>query len=590
MAELTIRGTGVSEGIRCGKVLLYKYPGNQDLSGRAIISEKEVHHELERLKLAKEKAYRELHALIERARKELGKDKAAILMAQQAFLNDPAFYPEMEKEIRRRKYVAEKAVTEVVERFAGLFEGMDDEYMRERAADVRDVGNRLLFCLQGKKGVQLAEIKEEVVLVADDLTPSDTVQLNKKYILGFVTRVGGKTSHTAILSRSLGIPAIAGVGEDIEQIHDGDWLIIDGSTGACIVNPGPRLMKDYEEKREIEEQALRQLETFTFKPAATTDGFRVEMAANIGSPAEAKPALEQGAEGIGLYRTEFLFMNEAQMPSEEKQFEAYKQVVTTMENRPVIIRTLDIGGDKELPYLSLPKEMNPFLGYRAIRLSLDQRELMVTQLRVILRASAYGKVKIMFPMIASLEEWRQAKAILAEVKDRLTKEGVDFDPSVEVGMMVEVPSTAILAGQFAKEVDFFSIGTNDLVQYTLAVDRMNEKVGYLYDHLHPAVIHLVKKVIDASHREGKWTGMCGGMAGDPLAAPLLIGLGLDEWSMVAGAIKKVKQVISQVSHEECQKLLGEVLQLSTTDDVRKRLEDFQRENNHQGCSPGSARA
>lgn len=579
MTELVIRGTGVSEGIRSGKVLLYQPLRYQNLPGRAVISEEEVNHELERLQLAREKAYRELHALIERARIELGKDKAAILMAQQAFLNDPAFYPEMEKEIRQQKYTAEKAVTEVVERFAGLFEGMNDQYLRERAADVRDVGNRLVSCLQGKKGLQLAEIKQEVILVADDLAPSDTAQLNKKYILGFVTRVGGKTSHTAILSRSLGIPAIAGVGEAIEQIHDGDWLIIDGSTGACIVNPGPRLIKEYEEKRKIEEQALRQLEEFTFKPAVTTDGLRVEIAANIGTPAEAKPALEQGAEGIGLYRTEFLFMNEDQMPSEEKQFEAYKQVVATMENRPVIIRTLDIGGDKELPYLSLPKEMNPFLGYRAIRLSLDQRELMVTQLRAIMRASAHGKVKIMFPMIASLEEWRQAKAILAEVRDRLTKEGVDFDPSVEVGIMVEVPSTAILADQFAKEVDFFSIGTNDLVQYTLAVDRMNEKVGYLYDHLHPAVIHLVKKVIEASHREGKWTGMCGGMAGDPLAAPLLIGLGLDEWSMVAGSIKKVKQVISQVNHEECQKLLGEVLELSTTDDVRKRLEDFQKENN-----------
>lgn len=577
MAELRIRGTGVSEGIRLGKVLLYKPLSNQDLPGRAVISEEEVNHELERLQLAKEKAYRELHELIERARVELGKDKAAILIAQQAFLNDPAFCPEMEKGIRQQKYAAEKAVTEVVERFAGLFEGMNDEYLRERASDVRDVGNRLVFCLQGKKGVQLAQIKEEVILVADDLAPSDTVQLNKKYIMGFVTRVGGKTSHTAILSRSLGIPAIVGIGEAIEQIHDGDFLIIDGSTGECIVNPGARLIKEYEEKRKIEEQALRQLEEFTFKPAITTDGLRVEIAANIGTPAEAKPAVEQGAEGIGLFRTEFLFMSEARMPSEEKQFEAYKQVVITIENRPVIIRTLDIGGDKELPYLSLPKEMNPFLGYRAIRLSLDQRELLVAQLRAILRASAYGKVKIMFPMIASLEEWRQARAVLAEVMDRLTKEGVDFDPSVEVGIMVEVPSTAILADQFAKEVDFFSIGTNDLVQYTLAVDRMNEKVGYLYDHLHPAVIHLVKKVIEASHREGKWTGMCGGMAGDPLAAPLLIGLGLDEWSMVAGSIKKVKQVISLVSREECQKLLGEVLELGTTDDVRKRLEDFQKE-------------
>lgn len=578
MTGLTIKGTGVSEGIRLGKAFLYKPLSHQDFPIRSSISEKEVNNEIERLQLAREKAYQELHELINRARVELGKDKAAILMAQQAFLNDPAFCPEMEK-IIRRQYTAEKAVTEVVERFATLFEGMNDAYLRERAADVRDVGKRLVLCLQGKKGIQLADIKEEVILVAEDLAPSDTVQLNKKYILGFVTRSGGKTSHTAILSRSLGIPAVVGLGEAIEQIHDGDFIIVDGSTGECIINPDLKLIKEYKEKKELEEQALRRLEEFTFKPAITTDGFRVEIAANIGTPAEAKPALEQGAEGIGLYRTEFLFMNESNMPPEEKQFEAYKQVVTTMGNRPVIIRTLDIGGDKELPYLSLPKEMNPFLGYRAIRLSLDQRELLVTQLRAILRASAFGKVKIMFPMIASLEEWRQAKAVLAEVRDRLTKEGVDFDPSVEVGIMVEVPSTAIMAGQFAKEVDFFSIGTNDLVQYTLAVDRMNEKVGYLYDHLHPAVIHLVKRVIDASHREGKWTGMCGGMAGDPLAAPLLVGLGLDEWSMVAGSIKKVKQVISLVNREECRKLLAEILELSTTDDVRKKLEDFKKENN-----------
>ncbi|AEF95515.1 phosphoenolpyruvate-protein phosphotransferase [Desulfotomaculum nigrificans CO-1-SRB] len=577
MAGIMISGTGVSEGIRSGKVFLYKPLINQDKPVHETISEEQINDELQRLQLAKEKSHRELNELIERTRAELGKDKAAILMAQQAFLNDPSFCPEMEKGIRQHQYSAEKAVNEVVERFATIFEGMNDEYLRERAADVRDVGKRLILHLQGKKGVQLSDIKEEVILVADDLAPSDTVQLNKKYVQGFVTRVGGKTSHTAILSRSLGIPAVVGLGENIEQINDGDFLIIDGSTGTCIVNPDNQLTKEYEVKRKREEEELQELEKFTFKPAITTDGFRVEIAANIGTPAEAKPALEHGAEGIGLYRTEFLFMNETTMPSEEKQFAAYKQVVSTMGDKPVIIRTLDIGGDKELPYLSLPKEMNPFLGYRAIRLSLDQSELLVTQLRAILRASAYGKVKIMFPMISSLEEWRQAKHIFEEVKDQLAKEGVEFDPSVEVGIMVEVPSTAILADKFAKEVDFFSIGTNDLVQYTIAVDRMNEKIGYLYDHLHPAVIRLVKQVIEASHREGKWTGMCGGMAGDPLAAPLLIGLGLDEWSMVAGSIKKVKQVISQISRGECEKLLEEIQTLTTTSEVRKKLAEFQKE-------------
>ncbi|MFZ5755043.1 MAG: phosphoenolpyruvate--protein phosphotransferase, partial [Bacillota bacterium] len=482
--------------------------------------------------------------------------------------------PEMEKKIQQQRYPAEKAVNEVVEQFASLFAGMNDEYLRERAADVRDVGKRLISHLQGKKGLQLADIQEEVILAAEDLAPSDTVQLNKKYVLGFVTKTGGKTSHTAILSRSLGIPAVVGLGENFDQITDGVFLIIDGGTGECIVNPHEEIIKEYKAKRKREEEALCELEQFTFKSAVTTDGFRVEIAANIGTPAEAKTALEHGAEGIGLYRTEFLFMNETQMPSEEKQFQAYKEVVSTMGGKPVIIRTLDIGGDKELPYLSLPKEMNPFLGYRAIRLSLDRKELLITQLRAILRASSYGKVKIMFPMISSLEEWRQAKAIFEEVKNQLAKEGILFDSSVEVGIMVEVPSTAILADQFAKEVDFFSIGTNDLVQYTLAVDRMNEKVGYLYDHFHPAVIRLVKQVIEASHQEGKWTGMCGGMVGDPLAAPLLIGLGLDEWSMVAGAIKKVKQIIIQSKREECEKLIEGILELGTTGEVRQRLEEF----------------
>ncbi|WP_026176875.1 phosphoenolpyruvate--protein phosphotransferase [Desulfurispora thermophila] len=577
MSPITIRGTGVSEGIRLGKVFLYKPAVHKDLPVREMISEAEVDDEIQRLQEAKNNSYQELNQIIEQARAKLGKDKAAILKAQQAFLNDPSFYPEMEKGIRQHKYSAEKAVNEVVEKFARLFEGMADAYLKERAADVRDVGRRLIRQLQGNKGMQLSDIKQEVILVADDLAPSDTVQLNKKYILAFATRAGGKTSHTAILSRSLGIPAVVGLGENINQINNDDFLILDGSTGTCIVNPDHSTIKEYEEKRKREEEALRLLEQFTFRPAMTMDGYRFEIAANIGTPAEAKLALEHGAEGIGLYRTEFLFMNETTMPSEEKQFEAYKQVLSIMQGKPVIIRTLDIGGDKELPYLSLPKEMNPFLGYRAIRLSLDQRELLVTQLRALLRASAFGKLKIMFPMISGLEEWRQARAVFAEVKEQLTKEGVEIDPAVEVGIMVEVPSTAVLADKFAKEVDFFSIGTNDLVQYTIAVDRMNEKVGYLYDHLHPAIIRLVKQVIEASHREGKWTGMCGGMAGDPLAAPLLVGLGLDEWSMVAGSIKKVKQVISKVYRGECEKLLEEVLEMTETSEVRRRLEDFQKE-------------
>lgn len=577
MASLTLRGTGVSEGIRWGRAFLYRTAVQGELPGRETISEEEVAEEIQRLQKAREHAWRELGQIIEQARSRLGKDKAAILKAQQAFLHDPAFYPEMEKGIRTHKYSAEKAVREVVERFAALFEGMADAYLRERAADVRDVGRRLINQLLGNSEGKLSDIRQQVILVADDLAPTDTVQLDKKYILAFVTSTGGKTSHTAILSRSLDIPAVVGLGEDIDQIKNGDFLILDGSSGTCIINPDPPTMKEYEEKRNREEAALQRLEQFTFQPAVTRDGYRFEIAANIGTPAEAKPALEQGAEGIGLYRTEFLFMNEPTMPSEEKQFEAYRQVLSIMQGRPVIIRTLDIGGDKELPYLSLPKEMNPFLGYRAIRLSLDQRELLVTQLRALLRASVFGRLKIMFPMISSVEEWRQARAVFVQVREQLLKEGVEIDPAVEVGIMVEVPSTAVLADQFAREVDFFSIGTNDLVQYTIAVDRLNEKVGYLYDHLHPAVIRLVKQVIEAAHRAGKWAGMCGGMAGDPLAAPLLVGLGLDEWSMVAGSIKKVKRVIANVRRSDCEKLLEEILEITETAAIRRRLADFQKE-------------
>ncbi|KEO84124.1 phosphoenolpyruvate--protein phosphotransferase [Tumebacillus flagellatus] len=571
MAEQSLKGIGVSDGIRFGSVLLYQPNSASQTPVRETIDPSETDAELSRLQKAKDASYQELEDLVAHTRQTLGEDKAVILQGQQSFLADPSFYPEIERLVSSQHKSAELAVKQIVDQFVMIFESMPQEYMRERASDLKDIGNRMLAHLSGAQGVRLSEIREEIILVADDLTPSDTVQLNRQYVRGILTRIGGKTSHTAILARSLGIPAVLGIGDALDLLHDGDEVILDGTAGLVILNPEESTRQTYEQKQREEADYLKSLEEFQNQPAKTSDGKTFEIAANIGTPAEATAAVEGGAEGVGLYRTEFLFMNATSMPTEDEQFEAYKSVAETMAGRPVVIRTLDIGGDKELPYLSLPHEMNPFLGYRAIRLCLDRPELLSTQLRAILRASHYGKLKVMFPMISNLSEFRQAKAIFREVAEQLRKEGVPFDEAMEVGIMVEIPSAALLADQFAREVDFFSIGTNDLVQYTLAVDRMNEKVAPLYDYFHPAVVHLIHRVIDASHRAGKWTGMCGGMAGDPLAAPLLAGLGLDEWSMDANSIKKVKHKISTLHHEECKQLAEQALQLGTAEEVRALL-------------------
>ncbi|GIP33829.1 phosphoenolpyruvate--protein phosphotransferase [Paenibacillus sp. J2TS4] len=570
MAEQSIRGIGVSEGIRIAKAFVLREQSPRT-PVRETVTAEEMEAELARLRQAKERSETELNELAEQAKRTLGEKQAGILVGQARMLSDPAFYPPIEKRVQEELHSAEHAVQTMTEHFAGRFEKLDNEYMRERAADIRDLGKRLLMHLQGEEQRSLASLREEVIVVADDLAPSDTVQLDKRYVQALVTRMGGKTSHTSILSRSLGIAAVVGAGDAVDAIVDGELLIVDGSEGLCIRQPQPETIEAYQIRQRRQQSELDELERFRSRPAETKDGVRVEMAANIGTVQEAAAAAELKAEGVGLYRTEFLYMNSGQMPDEETQFAAYRAVAEQMNGQPVVIRTLDIGGDKELPYLALPKEANPFLGYRAIRIGLDRQELLRTQLRAILRASHYGDVKIMFPMISSLEEWRQAKAICNEARSELIQEGKPVSDSVELGIMVEIPSAALLAGSFAKEVDFFSIGTNDLVQYTLAVDRMNEKVAYLYDYFHPAVLQLIKRVIDAAHREGKWAGMCGGMAGDPLAAPLLVGLGLDEWSMDAGSIVKVKEALSRLDSHDCRALTDRLLQLGTTAEVRREL-------------------
>ncbi|GAA3411154.1 phosphoenolpyruvate--protein phosphotransferase [Paenibacillus hodogayensis] len=590
-AATTIAGIGVSEGIRIGRAYRLDEPvsgvsgrtaekdGNagtdraqSGLPGGSDGPSRNAEAEIGRLEQARERCAEQLTALAERARAELGEDKAAILAGQRGFLSDPAFYPAIAKRVRDEGWLAEEAVNDTVEMFAAKFEALGNAYMRERAADIRDVGKRLLLALTGGgEESGLAGLREEAILVAEDLSPSETVQLDKRYVLAFVTRTGGKTSHTAILSRSLGIPAIVGAGEPLDAVRTGDTLIVDGANGLCIVRPDEETLRAYEVRMAEERDRIASEREGRFRPAVSADGRRVEIGVNIGAAAESEAAADSGADGIGLYRTEFLFMHAERLPDEEEQYAAYSEVVRRMDGRPVIIRTLDIGGDKALPYLNLPKEANPFLGYRAIRIGLDREDWLRSQLRAIIRASAHGEVKVMFPMISGLGEWRRAKALFEEELASLRKEGQSIADRIETGIMVEIPSAALLADTFAREVDFFSIGTNDLVQYTLAVDRMNEKVAPLYDYFHPAVLQLIQRVIEASHTHGKWTGMCGGMAADPIAAPLLLGYGLDEWSMDIGSIPKVKQALSRLDSGECREWAARLTALDTPEAVRSEL-------------------
>ncbi|UOY93842.1 phosphoenolpyruvate--protein phosphotransferase [Ectobacillus sp. JY-23] len=558
-----IKGIAASSGIAIAKAFRLENP-------ELIIEKKIVEDtaaETGRLDEALAVSKNELAAIKDLAFAELGADKAAIFEAHLLVLNDPELVNPVKDKITGEKVNAEYAMNEVATMFVNLFENMDSEYMKERAADIRDVTKRVLAHLLGVNFSNPSTITEEVVIIAEDLTPSDTAQLNRKYAKGFTTDIGGRTSHSAIMARSMEIPAVVGTKVVMEQIQNGDIVIVDGLDGDVIVNPSADVLRAYEEKKAKFEEQKAEWAKLKNEPTVTSDGTHVELVANIGTPKDVKGVIDNGGEGVGLYRTEFLYMGRDNLPTEEEQFDAYKTVLESMNGKPVVVRTLDIGGDKELPYLHLPKEMNPFLGYRAIRLCLEEQEIFRTQLRALLRASVYGNLKIMFPMIATLDEFRQAKAILVEEKDKLVAGGTSVSDSIEVGMMVEIPSSAVLADQFAKEVDFFSIGTNDLIQYTMAADRMNERVSYLYQPYNPAILRLVKMVIDAAHKEGKWAGMCGEMAGDALAIPLLIGLGLDEFSMSATSILPARTQIRKLSKAEMQELANKALNMSTAEEV-----------------------
>ncbi|TOZ55497.1 phosphoenolpyruvate--protein phosphotransferase [Staphylococcus pseudintermedius] len=558
-----IKGITASDGVAIAKAYLLVEPDLSFNNEKTDQPEAEVQKFNEALNNSKI----ELTKIRNHAEEQLGADKAAIFDAHLLVLDDPELIQPIEEKIKNESASAPQALTEVTQNFITIFESMDNEYMKERAADIRDVAKRVLAHILGVELPNPSIIDESVIIVAHDLTPSDTAQLNKQYVQGFVTNIGGRTSHSAIMSRSLEIPAVVGTKSISESVQQGDMVIVDGLTGDVIVNPSDDEIKAYQHKREsffADREALKQLRD---EPSKTLDGHEVELAANIGTPNDLEGVHNNGAEGIGLYRTEFLYMGRDNMPTEDEQFEAYKKVLESMEGKRVVVRTLDIGGDKELPYLNLPEEMNPFLGYRAIRLCLDQPEIFRPQLRALLRASAYGKLNIMFPMVATIQEFRDAKALLLEEKENLKQEGVEVSDDIELGIMVEIPATAALADVFAKEVDFFSIGTNDLIQYTMAADRMSERVSYLYQPYNPSILRLIKQVIDASHQEGKWTGMCGEMAGDETAIPLLIGLGLDEFSMSATSILKARRQIKDLSRTEMVQLADRALNCATVDEV-----------------------
>ncbi|RIN68411.1 phosphoenolpyruvate--protein phosphotransferase [Staphylococcus simulans] len=565
-----IRGIAASDGVAIAKAYLLVEPDLSFDNGTVTDTEAEVAKFNGALNTSKV----ELTKIRNNAEQQLGADKAAIFDAHLLVLEDPELIQPIEEKIKNENVNAAQALTDVSNQFITIFESMDNEYMAERAADIRDVSKRVLAHILGVDLPNPSIIDESVVIIGNDLTPSDTAQLNKQYVQGFVTNIGGRTSHSAIMSRSLEIPAVVGTKTITEEVEAGDIIIVDGMTGDVIVNPSDEVVAQYQEKRDNFFKDKQELQKLRDAESVTEDGHHVELAANIGTPNDLPGVVENGAEGIGLYRTEFLYMGRDQMPTEDEQFEAYKAVLEAMKGKRVVVRTLDIGGDKELPYLDLPEEMNPFLGYRAIRLCLAQPEIFRPQLRALLRASVYGKLNIMFPMVATIQEFRDAKALLEEERQNLKNEGVEVSDDIEVGIMVEIPSTAALADVFAKEVDFFSIGTNDLIQYTMAADRMSERVSYLYQPYNPAILRLVQRVIAASHAEGKWTGMCGEMAGDQTAIPLLLGLGLDEFSMSATSILKARRLIRNLSEAQMKDLAAKAVNCATSEEVVALVEDY----------------
>ncbi|MBZ9636430.1 phosphoenolpyruvate--protein phosphotransferase [Clostridium sp. FP1] len=562
-----LKAIGASFGIAIGRALVISEEVVEIKESKVADSERE----LARFNNAVEEAMMQLEKINKDVKEKLGSEKAEIFEAHLFMLKDPEFIGSIQKKIASDKFNAEYSLKTVGDETAAIFELMENKYMTERAADIRDVSKRVLNILMGIKIASIAEIQEECIIIAKDLTPSDTAQIDKTKVLALITEIGGKTAHTCIIARSLELPAVVGVGASISKIKDGDLIIVDGEEGLIIINPDKKTLNDYKAKKIEFTESKNQLLKYATMKSTTLDGKAVELAANIGSVEDLESVLKNGAEAIGLFRTEFLYMSKIALPTEEEQFETYKSVLEKMSGKPVIIRTLDIGGDKKLDYLPMKEEMNPFLGYRAIRLCLDRTDIFITQLRALLRASTHGTLKIMFPMISCLQELRMAKKILEQCKNELKSEGLVFDDNLQVGIMIEIPSAALISDILAKEVDFFSIGTNDLIQYTTAVDRMNEKISYLYDFYHPGVLRLIKTVIDNGHKAGIMVGMCGEMAGDTKLIPVLLGFGLDELSMSASSILRARKTVTNSNYEDCVKLSRPVLSFGDSDEIKEFL-------------------
>ena len=563
-----LKGIAASQGIAIAKVYKLEQPVLNIQKEDA-----DPDKELAALDAAFKKTVADIEKIKEVASKSLKAEELAIFDAHLTMANDPEFRNMIEEEIRNNKENAAFAAKTVSDQMVGMFEAMEDEYMRGRAADIRDVSFRLMCNLTGLEIPNLATLDKEVIVVAKDLTPSDTGSLNKEYAKGFATEVGDRTSHSAIMARSLEIPAVVGVKGIMDTVKTGDLVILDAINGEVITSPTDAQVEEYKAKAEAFRKEKEALKALKDQPSVSTDGHKVLLVGNIGSPADVEGVLNNGGEGVGLFRTEFLYMkSEDDFPDEDTQFAAYKQVLEGMNGRPVVIRTLDIGGDKKLKYYTFPEEMNPFLGVRAIRFCLQRKDIFRTQLRALLRASVYGHLCIMFPMIATVAEFKEAKGIYDEERAKLIAEGVKVGEDVEVGCMIEIPAAAVLADQLSKYADFFSIGTNDLIQYSMAADRMSQAVSYLYQPLNPSILREVKMTIDGAHKHGRWCGMCGEMAGDELAAPVLLGLGLDEFSMSATSILKARKIINGLNYEEMKKLADQALEMDTMDEVKALVE------------------